>query len=376
MKRVFEVLGFFVVGFFLQNSSYAQPSITVDMPDCNKERVLYQGETFDQCFVYGIGLATAVNASVSGPSVTAQIISKSPLANGKEDKIQLKFTAGPGATTGQRKVTIHGPQAITGKAWNASFAVNVKPKATLTGGSLTSNLEGSFKDNVDVLLNGANLANIKKVEAELVPPVFDQNGSQVSPYTAGPVQAAINNSTPNTSQQVLVRFNFGSPLSEASVKVKLMGDPNSACDAMRAHSVEATALQSTISIKAQPATQNYVTGHIFDRNDRKYKTQDVVTVTVRLSKAASSKGETLYWALLPSDDFSQAGPTGTPYNSNAARNMVTVPAGSINVIITFQVASCSGNSSYTAKFITWKPDPYDDTTPNRMESNFTVNCEN
>jgi len=76
--------------------------------------------------------------------------------------------------------------------------------------------------------------------------------------------------------------------------------------------------------------------------------------------------------LLPSDDFTQAGPTGTPYNKNASRNEITVSPGTQTVIINFQVATCSGSQLYNVKFITWKPDPYDDTTPNRKETTFKL----
>jgi hypothetical protein len=65
---------------------------------------------------------------------------------------------------------------------------------------------------------------------------------------------------------------------------------------------------------------------------------------------------------------------GTTYNPTARFNQITIPAGQQSYAVTFQIASCPGAATNAAKFVTWKPDVNNDTSPNRKETAFTILC--
>lgn len=389
------LFGLLVCGFIMGDLVYGQvPDITgITMLKCGKKRVVYQGETFEECWARGPGIATALSASVSGSGVTAEIIERVPLVQTAppKGKIKIKFTVTGSASTTRRKVTVTGP------LWSDTFRIYIKSKAKITGATVPS-FEGFFQNNVDVTLTGKRISSIKivgiTVLSDAFHPVIGENGNP----TSASVTASLKPGS-NTSTKAVIRLNFGSKLQEATVRIRLFGGNSDACSGLRAH--QSTALTYDVKIKAAPYSQNYVQEHIFDRNNRTYKVGDIVSVTIKLAKPAKNPllaaknlritpsrrkrgsrggrltkpGEQVYWTLLPSDKFQKAGPSGTPYNANAHHNVITVPAGSRTATITFQVAECPGSGfTNTVKLITWKPDSDDDSFPNRKEVPFTINC--
>jgi hypothetical protein len=266
-------------------------------------------------------------------------------------------------------------------------------------------IDGTFKDNVVVSLSGENdISSIKGLSAIIVDEGFnhplDENGNQTSNIIVTD-EILTNNSTSAT-----VRLNFSKTLSQASVRLRIWGNPNVACSGLRPY--KENELIHFVDLKGKPVTENYVLDHVFDRNDRTYKVGDVVTVTIKLAKPvpsllelagnaptqatssgspayqqvgntttnATSTARKVFWALLPSDSFKQAGPSGTAYDPNAHHNEITFAHGAQTKTITFVVDKCSGGgTNASVKLVTWKPDPYNDTTPNRKETTFTINCQ-
>ncbi|RMD91479.1 MAG: hypothetical protein D6813_07600 [Calditrichaeota bacterium] len=379
-KLLFIIL---VFGFFIKNPVYGQfPKITkVKMKKCSGKRVVYQGETFSKCSVWGTaGLASAFSASVSGSGVTAQIIGHYPAAklNPPRDKIKIKFTVSGSASATKRTVTIKGP------GWSDSFKIYVRKKAKITGAEVPES-EVFFKNNVDVLLKGKKLTNIKYVSAVILSPVHDENGNSISPSLVT-VTSAINNTTPQTSSQVLIRLNFSKKLTQAKVRIQLFGDP-AKCGALRAHSTNP--LKKTITIKAKPSKYNYVKSITFPYGQT-FSVGSLATIQIDLEKpvepstgqfflmtdgTASSAGAHVLWKLIPSNVFEEA-PGGTSYNPNGLNTMIITPGNEFGQI-TVKVKECpsSGNgTTSTVKIQTWRLNKNTYQPPWYKEQLFNISC--
>lgn len=400
MKKQLLIFALLALAGLKPNSLGAQGGNIQDviMEKCGDDRVLYQGETFDVCYATGFGIATATSVAVSGSGVSAEITERLPLVRPTPPtgRIRIKFTANRDAALGNRTVTVSG-----GTFGSGTFTIRIKPRARIPGPTLET-INGTFKDNVVVGFSGENdISNIKFLSARVVDEGFnhplDENGNQTSNVTV------TDEIITNTSTTATVRLNFSKTLSQASVRLRIWGNPNVACSGLRPFSENE--LIHIVDLKGKPVTENYVQEHIFDRNDLTYRIGDVVTVTIKLAKPAPSLLESsvgvatqpasstgaqqggntstnstntarkVYWALLPGDSFEQSGPAGTPYNPNAHHNEITFAQGAQTKTITFVVDQCAGGNSASVKLVTWKPDPYNDAAPNRKETTFTIKCQ-
>jgi hypothetical protein len=355
--------------------------------------LIYQGETFEDCLVYGPGLITALGVNVSGSGVTAAITNRTAWAKKPgtlpQDKLQIRFTATSGAATGNRTVTINGP------AWNGKFTIKIAPKAQVTSTEVPEP-DISFNDNVDVLLKGQHLGNIATVGAGIVS-AYDETGTQIS-NTAVSVTAALQNSVPHTDSQVMIRLNFSQQLSEANVKILLRGDP-AKCGALRAFSNNPPPIYSqsysqpapfeyTVNIKAKPSGQNFVKTITFPYGSS-IAVGSIATIQINLEKpvepytgppfmsmdgTASSQGAHVLWKLIPADAFEQAA-GGSPYNPNGLNTLI-IPGGNEFGQITVQVKNCPStrSQSSTVKIQTWRLNQSTNQPPHFKEQQFTINC--
>ena len=401
MKKLSLILVLLSLVWLPSNRLSAQGGNIQDviMEKCGNDRVLYQGETFDVCYATGFAITTAANVSVSGAGVTAEITERTPLTKQvpPSGRIRIKFTASKSAALGNRTVTVSG-----GTFGSGTFTIRIKPRALIPGPTLKT-IDGTFKDNVVIGLSGENdISSIKGLSAIVVDEglnhPLDENGN---PTTEIQITDAI---LTNSSTNATVRLDFSKTLSQASVRLRIWGNPNVACSGLRPYHEDA--LIHIVDIKGKPVTENYVQDHIYDRNDRTYKIGDVVAVTIKLAKpvpsllelsanqstatqqasssnlqpgtstSSSNTARKVFWALLPSDSFKQAGLSGTPYNGNAHHNEITFEHGSQTKTISFVVDKCSGGgNTASVKLVTWKPDPYSDSSPNRRETTFTIKCQ-
>lgn len=400
LKKLFLIFALLALAGLKPDSLGAQGGTIqeVIMEKCGNDRVLYQGETFDVCYATGFGITTATNVAVSGSGVSAQITESTPLVKQvpPTGRIRIKFTADRNAATGNRTVTVSG-----GTFGSGTFTIRIKPPARIPGPTLKT-IDGTFKDNVVVALSGENdISKIKGLSAIIVDEGFnhplDENGNQTSNIIV------TDEILTNTSASATVRLNFSKTLSQASVRLRIWGDPNVACSGLRPY--KENELIHIVDLKGNSVTENYVQDQIFDRNDRTYKVGDVVTVTIKLAKpvpsllelsgnvatqpissstpayqqagtTSTNAARKVFWALLPSDSFEQAGPSGTAYDPNAHHNEITFTQGAQTKTITFVVKKCAGGgNNASVKLVTWKPDPFNDATPNRKETAFTINCQ-
>ena len=363
----------------------------IDGRKCDGVAAVIQGGT--QTFtIQGVGVDFATGLSVSNPSLSAVIERRWNGAQNQADggniawgKLQVKVTAGANTPAGNHTVTIKYPIG------QDSFALRVIGLARITGATVPSFTQ-PFSGTVDVVLTGTGLAGARvssvQFKRDAYTPLLDSSGQELPPlsnyvYITGTVDTAN-----NTDTQVPVRLTFAATLprlTKATVVIALSG--SGSCSGLPA--------SYTLNLSAPMSGPNYVASHTFDRSS--YTIGDPVTITIRLDRAAGATdgrrpplgiqaapsreqaklaGETVYWAVIPSGAILQGGASATPFDPAARYNQITISEGQQVKVISFLVTKCpGGQTTQTIKFITWKPDPNNDTAPNRKESSFTVNCQ-
>ncbi|MDZ7289995.1 MAG: hypothetical protein ONB44_06105 [candidate division KSB1 bacterium] len=415
MKHFFLilVLGFFVLPYAALATGIKE--VRWDGERCNNERVIHAG-TNAEAEILGDWFENTTSVSVSGSNVSATILEK---FNGVQNQVRLgqftgsvkvRFTATASAAGGDRTVTLrHGHTfGPSDTPHNVTFTFRLIARAQITSHNIPT-LTGPFQ-TVDVTLNGSGLSNVEQVLAAVNRnrPLRDAAGQDIPGSQTVEVTASFNQQT-NTNTRVVVTLTFrgattytqGSPpgtlipvsgtpidLTQATAEITL----KSRKDCSGLNGFGNSGLKHSVEISA-PLGINYVQDVIFDRNSRTYNIGDVVSVTIRLNRPAvglpimappnipggggvQMQGENVFWTLLPSNAFEQAGPTGTPYDANIHHNTITIPSGSQTRTITFKVKSCPGGGQInTVKLVTWKPDAFIDTSPNRKEFPFTVSCQ-
>lgn len=358
----------------------------INGPKCNNRAVVVQGTSSD-FVIQGEWVDHAMdNSSVSGTGVSISITERrNGFQNNGLPSVRFRITANNNAATGNRTVTLRYPLG------QDTFTLRVLQRANVTSESLPTFTQ-PFQNNVDVGLSGVGLSNVTQVSAVIkrdsFTPLLDAGGQDASGVT---VSAQVNPQTNNNSRAD-VRLNFSQRLTRATVEITLTSI--NSCSGLRGAPV-----RHTVTLTAPTGGPNYVKDHLFDRNNRSYRLGDVVTVTVRLDRPVPNPilsqvknrnkivakritgklqpaGETVYWTVIPSNSVKQAGASATPYDANARNNRITIPPGQQTAVITFQVDRCTAaGERNTVKFVTWKPDPNDDSFPNRKETSFTINCQ-
>jgi hypothetical protein len=353
---------------------------------CGNDLVVHQGRTDQVIEIFAhFSDLVAQSVAVSGSGVSASIAKRH---NGPENhgrgygnigSVEIRFNVSSTAAAGNRTVTVRNAE---GQAVE-SFTMRVIARASVTNTSVAS-LSGPFR-TVDVTFDGSGLSNafatvtIKRDQA-----FRDAAGANIPGSQQVFATASVNSQT-NSNSRAVVTLNFNNiDLTQVTVEIALKS--TNACSGLLGFS---DGLKRTVAISA-PLGTNFVKDVIFDRNNKTYKVGDVVSVTVRLNRPVPQKkggsliggigkqtaGENVFWTLLPSNAFEQAGPTGTPFNANAHHNTITVATGNQTATITFKVKSCPGSGlTNTVKLVTWKPDAFNDTAPNRKEFSFTIDCQ-
>ncbi len=386
MRKIFTLLT--VITFLLMPSGYLWA--TINQVDCGAApcrmcggvltltpgvsgTVLVQGVGVDLT----TGLTVSNSSALSSPTIVERLNGfQNQAAGGRLEwgRLKISVTASASAVAGSYAVYIN---YLAGRD---TLPVKVLPKANITGATVPT-FSGPFQSNVDVKLTGTSLSGATSVTATILrdsfTPLLD-SGGQDAP--AGVTVSAAVDTASNTATEALVRLNFSIRLTKATLKLALSS--NSACNSLY------SGASYTLTLSAPVSGPSYVKDHLFNPTTLRYGIGTTVTVTIRLDRPVG-KGLTalnrltglvtgpgvVYWAVIPSNAIKQAGTTGTPYDPNARFNTITIPEGQQSKTITFTVAACtSGGTSNTVKFITWKPDPNVDTSPNRKETNFIIVC--
>ena len=389
MRKLFAL---FLIAFLLTPAGYLWARIERwSGPSCSGAATITQGAG-GIYFIEGPGVDLTTGLSVSNSALTATIQQKWNGAQNAADggnvlwgKIKINVTANTSAPVGNHIVYIN---YLVGRD---NFNIKVIGKANITGATVPTFSE-AFQSNVDVKLTGTGLSSVNAsggATVRIISDSFNQlldSGGQAAP--AGVTVTAQADTATNTDTQVLVRLNFSQRLTKATVEISLRS--SNLCSGLNP-----SGLRYNVTVIAPVAGTNYVKDHLFDRTDRTYKigisTTALVTVTIRLDRPVPSGLITpiamdkstgvvtgpgvVYWAVIPSNGIKQAGTGGTRYDPAARYNTVTIPAGQQSIAITFQVASCPGATSNAVKFVTWKPDLNNDTSPNRKETTFTILCQ-
>jgi hypothetical protein len=370
----------------------------IDGKKCDGVAAVIQGG--NQSFtIQGVGVDLATGLSVSNPSLSAVIERRWNGAQNQADggniawgKLQVKVTAGANAPAGNHTVTIRYPIG------QDSFALRVIGIARITGATVPTFTQ-PFSGTVDVVLTGTGLsgASVSSVQfkRDAYTPLLDSSGQELPSLSTNRVGyiyiTGTVNTANNTDAQVPVRLTFAADLprlTKATVVIALSG--SSGCSGFPA--------SYTLNLSAPMGGPNYVASHTFDRPS--YTIGDPVTITIRLDRAAGATdgrrtlsgtqvkpvgetaypvkplGETVYWAVIPSGAIQQGGVSATPFDPAARYNKITISEGQQTKVISFLVTKCpGGQNTQTIKFITWKPDPNNDSAPIRKETSFTVNCQ-
>jgi len=364
----------------------------IDGKKCDGVAAVIQGGT--QTFtIQGVGVDLATGLSVSNPSLSAVIERRWNGAQNQADggniawgKLQVRVTAGANAPAGNHTVTIRYPIG------QDSFSLKVISLARITGATVPSFTQ-PFSGTFDVVLTGAGLAGARvssvQFKRDAYTPLLDSSGQELPSLSIGYVYVTGTVDTANnTDAQVPVRLTFAASLprlTKATVVIALSG--SGSCSGLPA--------SYALNLSAPMAGPNYVASHTFDRSS--YTIGDPVTITIRLDRAvaaaairptptgvqaapsgiqAKPAGETVYWAVIPSGAIQQGGASATPFDPAARYNKITISEGQQVKVISFLVTKCPGGQiTQTIKFITWKPDPNNDSAPSRKETSFTVNCQ-
>jgi hypothetical protein len=385
MRRLFVL--FWIILLFMPAGNLWAKIEKWSGPTCSGLATITQGGG-GIYFIEGAGVDLTTGLSVSNSALTATIQEK---LNGAQNaaaggnllwgRLKIYVQASASAPAGSHYVYINYP---LGKD---SFSIKVIGKANITGATLPTFSE-PFQSNVDVKLAGTGLSNLNatggataRIISDSFNPLLD-SGGQAAP--AGVTVTAQADLTTNTDTQVLVRLNFSQKLTKATVEISLRS--NNPCSGLNP-----SGARYNVTLTAPMSSIIYVKDHLFDRTDRTYtvaySTTALVTVTVRLDRPVPTLAPlamdrstglvtgpgVVYWAVVPSSGIKQA-TGGTAYNPTARYNQITIPGGQQSYAITFQIASCPGASTNAAKFVTWKPDPNNDTSPNRKETSFTILC--
>ncbi|RMD91478.1 MAG: hypothetical protein D6813_07595 [Calditrichaeota bacterium] len=381
------------IGLFLVVPGLAKID-KIDAPKCNGRPSIVQGEEVE-FLITGEWVDHANNQSrVSGNGISLTVVERK--AAGKNSTLKIRLRASNNARTGNRTVTL---RYVFGRD---TFRLRVirRPRIDRV---VVPTLNAPFQ-SVDITFEGIGIRDITHVTAEGKNNSFDPSldaGGQPTGFTVTPI---LNRQT-NTSNRATVRLNFNKRLSHATVEVGIFS--HHGCSGLRGGNVSSGSvtiapnfsiarrgLKRTVTLNAPATGPNFVRSHNFDRNNRTYNVGDVVTVTVELLKPVPNPqglvrvtkkkkrrvtlrpGQAVYWALLPADAFSQAGPTGTAYNANAFRNRIIIQPGQQVGIINFRVDQCPGSGERnTVKLITFTPDRNDNQVPNRKETSFTILCQ-
>lgn len=386
MRRLFAL---FWIVFLLTPAGYLWAKIEKwSGPSCSGAATITQGAG-GIYLIEGPGVDLTTGLSVSNSALTATIQEK---LNGAQNaaaggnilwgRLKIYVQASASAPVGSHVVSINYP---VGKD---SFSIKVIGKAKITGATVPTFSE-PFQSNVDVRLTGTGLSSVNAsggATVRIISDSFNQlldSGGQAAP--AGVTVTAQADTSTNTDTQVLVRLNFSQRLTKATVEISLRS--NSICSGLNP-----SGLRYNVTVTAPVAGPIYVKDHLFDRTDRTYKVgisaTALVTVTVRLDRPVPALAPiamdrntgqlsgpgVVNWAVIPSTGIKQA-TGGASFNPAARYNQVSIPGGKQDYAITFQIASCPGAASNAVKFVTWKPDPNSDSSPNRKETTFTVLCQ-
>ena len=365
----------------------------IDGRKCDGVAALTQGGPIENYWIQGPGVDLTTGLSVSNSALTATIVRKWNGGQNQADggnilwgKIQIRVNASASAPVGNHTVTIKYP---IGKD---TFTVRVIRRASITRASVQTFSE-PFYGNVDVRLIGTGLKNARlesvRIKRDAYNPLLDSSGQEVPPLSSNVVYVTgLVNTATNTDAQVDVRLTFSQSLPRLTKTTIVFNFAYlGGCSGFPA--------TYTLTLMAPKGGPNYVSAHDFDRVNRSYRIGDVVTITIRLDRPVSisgvpitsppslrksptrqqALGETVYWAVIPSNAVQQGGASGAPYNPNLRYNQITIPVRQQSKAITFQISRCTaGGNINTMKFVTWKPNPNNDLVPNRKETNFTVSC--
>lgn len=381
MRKIFALL--IVTAFLLMWSGHLWAKIEKwSGPSCSGAATITQGSG-GTYFIEGPGVDLTTGLSASNSALTATIMQKWNGAQNAADggnvlwgKIKINVQASSSAPVGSHVIYIN---YLVGRD---SFNIRVIGKANIAGATVPP-FSQPFQSNVDIKLTGTGLSSVSSATAQIIrdsfTPLLD-SGGQPAPADVS-VTAQADTST-NSDTQALVRLNFSQRLTKATVEISLRS--GNMCSGLYP-----SGARYRVTVTAPSAGPNYVSAHLFDRTDRTYKIGAVVTATIRLDRPIESgltamnrlTGQltgpgVVYWAVVPSNAVKQAGASGTPYNPSARYNQITIPTGQQSYAITFQISGCTaGGTSNVVKFITWKPDLNNDTSPNRKETSFTILCQ-
>ncbi len=352
-------------------------------PACSGAATITQGAG-GIYFIEGAGVDLTTGLSTSNSALTATIQQRWNGAQNAADggnvlwgKIKVLIQASASAPAGSHYVYINYPVG------RDSFSIKVIGKANVTGAALPTFSE-PFQSNVDVKLTGTGLSSVTGATVRIISDSFNQLLDAGGQAASGVSVTAQADTSTNTDTQVLVRLNFSQRLTKATVEVSLRS--SNICSGLYP-----SGLRYNVTLTAPLSSVIYVKDHLFDRTDRTYtvaySTTALVTVTIRLDRAVPSlapiamdrntglmSGQgVVNWAVIPSTGIKQA-TGGTTYNPAARFNQISIPSGQQSYAVTFQIASCPGAATNAVKFVTWKPDPNNDTSPNRKETSFTILC--
>jgi hypothetical protein len=384
MKKLFALwVGLF---FLLVPATFLWATVErIDGPKCGGVAAVIQGGS-GTFYIQGIGVDLNTGLRTSNSALSARVVRK---WNGSENardggnvawgKIQIQVNASASAPVGNHIVYI---KYLVGED---RFTVRVIAKARITGATVPT-FSQPFYGNVDVKLTGTGLSGARVsrvlIKRDAYTPLLDSSGLEVPPlaYNVTYVTGLVNTAT-NTDTQVDVRLIFSPSLPrliKATIEISLSG--SGGCSGLPA--------SYTLTLTAPQSGPNYVAAHTFDRSS--YSLGMPVAITIRLDRPVTAPRirpiqpgvpprpieETVYWAVIPNSAIQQGGASATPYDPNAHNNQITMSEGQQTKVITFLVTSCPGGArTQVIKFITWKPDPNNDTYPNRKESNFTTSCQ-
>lgn len=357
----------------------------IDGPKCNGVAAVRQGMS-QNFYIQGVGVDLTTGLSVGGSGVTATIVRRWTGAQNQADggnilwgKIQIKITASSSAAVGNHTVTI---KYLVGED---KFTIRVIRKASITGASVPT-FSQPFQSNVDVRLTGTGLSNANqrasiRIIRDAYHPLLDSGSEEVQDTVT--VTGAVNTST-NTDTQADVRLNFSERLTKATISIGL--SPLSNCSGLPGG--------YTLTLTAPLGGPNYVKSHKFDYQT--YAIGQAATVEIKLDRPVSTSGvpitrpqqplrkpstqrqalgETVYWAVIPSNAVQYGGASAAPYDPNARYNQITIPFGKQVKAVSFIISPCtSGTGNINRTFVTWKPNSSDDSAPNRKQTAFTVRC--
>ena len=347
-----------------------------------------------EIIIQGQGVDFARSVTFSNPALTATIPQRWNGAQNANEaggniawgRIKILVRASSSAPVGTHNGYINYPLGP-----RDTFQIVVIAKAGVTGHTVLTPLTQPFSGPVDVKLTGTGL---KKASASVrfirdaYTKLLDSSGQEVPTLTNQMyyyVQGLVNSST-NTDTQVDVRLTFSNlpRLTKATIEIVLTSSDG--CSGLSGSSQT-----HRVTLEAPIGGPNYVASHNYCVPNQPCTTtfmlNATICVTIRLDRPVPGRclavmdrltgkvkpcGEIVYWTV--SDRSAIKSDGATPYNPLALNNTIWIPNGQQEKRICF-IGIKGSREGITSKFITWKPDPNNDTFPNRRESSFTIKSQ-